>query len=142
MRLMVTGIQRDAIRQYTSQTWGASTRNTDRYIAAATALLAAAGKTDIEADKGQAIARYSDIYAKAQAKGWLKIAIMAQERIDEVQGLTGRFPVAVAIANGGGNGGMRPEDMDKIRDVVSMTMQSAAKESEARATKSEKGPVE
>lgn len=139
VRLIVQGIQRDGIRQYASRTWGTSTRQTDRYIAEATRQLAESGKTEIAAERGKALARYNDIYAKATEKGWLKIAIWAQERIDEVTGLTSKNPQAIAIANSGTQGGMQASDLDRVREVVAMTMRSAQAEAAAKGKPGDAG---
>jgi len=98
--LLIQGVPYRDIKRYANEKWGASSRQTERYISIAAKDIAADMHGTVAEERDKALSQYQHIFARALAAGQLKNAVLARSRMDEIWGLTGRAAVNVAVFNG------------------------------------------
>lgn len=86
-QMILQGLSRQDILQYSSKNWFVSNRTVDTYIKRATIEIGEVSDDEKASAFGNAIKRLNAIYYKAMKKDDLRTAITAQREISELYGL-------------------------------------------------------
>jgi hypothetical protein len=115
-KLLVLGYDRPYILQYASETWKASERSADDYMARARALIDAQAGRDREEHLKIALSRLDMIFGAAYVNGDYKDALGAQHQVNKIIGLYAPVNQTVTLSGAidvKAYKGISPDDWDE-----------------------------